>query len=410
MKTLLKQYDLEICFVLIVLFTLIFKLPSLYFPHNEYDERIYVTLAKQIYHTGTYTVQNTPILKELSPEVYDRPLFFQPPLFVLLSIPLILNFGDNYAVIISWLGHILVLLSIFLFSRRLFTKNHYVILLIVALAATDPIMVFASRKIWLDSLVAGLTGISMFVFWKASLEKRQGKKLKYFIVSGILLGAGIITKVPAVLLMPFFAIIFVKYHYRLPIKRNIILLSALLLPVLAITFPWFLKTYLYYGKLIDTQTLPEELLATNSYLRMVSNRPFYYYLKEIILLTPIILFPLHSTIKYIKGISFFALTFWISLFSVIGGYTYFAIANDQAYVMRYLTLICIPFYLLLGLYLENRIQSKNMVEGKDVVTNIKLYKYKIVFLALVLNSMTSLFYVVRYDYDALYSFFEILFS
>jgi hypothetical protein len=73
MKTLLKQYNLEICFVLIVLFTLIFKLPSLYFPHNEYDERIYVTLAKQIYHTGTYTVQNTPILKELSPELYDRP-------------------------------------------------------------------------------------------------------------------------------------------------------------------------------------------------------------------------------------------------------------------------------------------------------------------------------------------------
>lgn len=403
-----KQHRLTICFILILLFTLVLKLPSLRFPHNEYDEKIYVTLAKQIYNTGTYTVQNTPILKKLSPEIYDRPLFFQPPLFAMLSIPLILNFGDNYAVIVSWLGHLLVLLSIFLFLRKLF-KDHFTILLIVALAATDPIMVFASRKIWLDSLVAGLTGISMFFFWHACLKEDYRKKIYYFVFSGILLGAAILTKVPAVLLGPFYALIFIKYHYKQPVVKNITFLLATLIPVIAITFPWFLETYLYYGKLMDTQTLPKELLEKNKYLLMVTSRPYYYYLREIVLITPVILFPIYVSIKHIKGISFFALTLWFSIFSVIGGYTYFAISHHQAYVMRYLTLLCVPFYLLLALYYGNRIQSSNHVTNQEEVSSINIYKYTVLILALTLNSMTCLFYIIQYKYDTLYSLYEILF-
>ncbi|MEE9572136.1 MAG: phospholipid carrier-dependent glycosyltransferase, partial [Candidatus Neomarinimicrobiota bacterium] len=376
MKTPLKQYNLEICFILILIFTVILKLPSLSFPHNETDERIYVTLAKQMYNTGTYTLQNTAILKDLSPEMYDRPLFLQPPMYIILSIPLILNFGDNYAVIISWLGHILVLLSIFLFSRKLFKENHFAILLIVVLAATDPIMVFASRKIWLDSLVAGFVGLSMFAFWKASLEENQRKKIKYFIFSGILLGSGIVTKVTAVLMVPFFMLIFIKYHYRLPIKRNIILLLASFVPVLVVIFPWFLQTYLCSGKLIDiVDALPEKLLETNKYLQMVTNRPIYYYFTEIILLTPVILFPLHSSIRNVKKISFYALTFWISLFSVIVGNIYFAFTHHDGYVMRRLTLTCVPFYLLLGLYLQNMIQSTNLITDQEISHNINIYKY-----------------------------------
>jgi 4-amino-4-deoxy-L-arabinose transferase-like glycosyltransferase len=410
MKTLFKQYNLEICFIIILTFTVILKLPSLSFPHNETDERIYVTLAKQMYNTGTYTLRNTAILKELSPEMYDRPLFLQPPMYIILSIPLIMNFGDNYAVVISWLGHLLVLLAIFLFLRRLLEKNYLAIILIVAVAATDPIMVFASRKIWLDSLVAGLAGFSMFVFWKASLESAFGKQIKYFIISGVLLGTAILTKITAVLLVPFFALIFVKYHYRLPIKRNIILLLASFVPVLIVTFPWFLKTYLSSGKLIDiVPVTPEKLLETNKYLQMVANRPIYYYFKELVLLTPIILFPLHSSIKNIKKISFYALTFWILLFSVIAGNTYFAFVHHDGFVMRRLTLACVPFYLLLGLYLQNMIQSTNTITCQEISHNIKIYKYTVVFLALILNSMTSLYFIVSYKSDALYSLYEILF-
>jgi 4-amino-4-deoxy-L-arabinose transferase-like glycosyltransferase len=392
-----------------LLFTIILKLPSLRLPHLEFDERIYVTLAKQLYYTGTYSVQNTPLLKELAPEIYDRPLFFQPPLFVILSIPLILNFGDNSAVILSWIGHLLVLFSIFLFLRKIFRNNHLAIILIVAIAAADPIMVFSSRKIWLDSLAAGLAGISMYIFWQACIEECYRKKFKGLIISGVLLGAAILTKIPAILLGPFFALIFIRYHYKQPLLKNIFFLLAAIVPILAITFPWFFKTYSYYGRLIDSQTLPATLLETNKYLEMVTSRPFYYYPKEIILITPIILCIFYSSIKHIKKISFFALTLWISIFSVIGGYTYFAISHQQAYVMRYLTFMCVPFYLLLGLYLENRLQVINLTEDHDVTPDINIYKYTAVFLTLILSSMTSLFFIVNYKFDLLLSLYEILF-
>ena len=77
--------------------------------------------------------------------------------------------------------------------------------------------------------------------------------------------------------------------------------------------------------------------------------------------------------------------------------------------MRYLTFMCVPFYLLLGLYLENRLQVINLTEDHDVTPDINIYKYTAVFLTLILSSMTSLFFIVNYKFDLLLSLYEILF-
>src|SRR5688500_6972258 len=57
------------------------KLPSLRYPLDEADERIYWQLADNLARGGEYTLQGTEIVRELSPYMYDRPLFHHPPLF-----------------------------------------------------------------------------------------------------------------------------------------------------------------------------------------------------------------------------------------------------------------------------------------------------------------------------------------
>jgi hypothetical protein len=64
------KFEMEICLILILSFMLYLKLPSLQFPHNEFDEMIYVSLTKQIYYNGTYSLRGTQILSHLSTEIW----------------------------------------------------------------------------------------------------------------------------------------------------------------------------------------------------------------------------------------------------------------------------------------------------------------------------------------------------
>lgn len=401
------RHSALICFIILLAFTIVLKLPSLKTPHVECDELIYITLAKKLYHTGSYNLQGTPILQKIAPEMYDKPLFFQPPLFILMSIPLVMNFSDNAAVILSWLGHILVLLSLFLFLRKILGRNNPTLLMVLLLAATDPIMVFASNKIWLDSLTAGWASLSMFLFWKACSEEVFGRKIRYAFFSSLVLGAAVLTKVTTVLLGPFYALLLIRYALKAPTKKGILFGSASLLPALALTLPWFLLTYIQYGKLIDTPVLPEGLIQTNPYIQMVISRPPYFYLKEIVLITPIILFPFIHSLIGIRKLTFHACTLWISFFSVIGGFTCFALVYHQAYVVRYLTLTSIPFYLILGLYFGNRLFKARENEDPKPAAGATLFKYFLLFLTLILNSMTCMFHIIQYRFDDLLSLYSI---
>jgi len=404
----LRKYRLELCFVLIVLFTIALKLPSLRVHHGENDERIYVTLAKKMAQTGEYNLRGTPLLEQLAPEMYDRSLFFQPPLFVLLSIPLVLSFGDNAPVVLSWAGHLLVLLSLFLFSRKILEGRSLMVVLVVALAAVDPILMFTSKKIWLDAPASGLAALSMYVYWRACLEEGFKSKIRYALLASVILGAAVMTKVPAVLVAPFFALFYFKHCAGLPGKKGLQVLLASALPVLVITFPWFLLNYIHTGKLIDTPILPQTLIDSSRYIRRVIDRPSYYYLKEVVLLTPVIVFPFIHSLRFVNRLSFLCVSLWITLFSVIGGYTYFAVAYDQAYVMRYLAPIGLPFYLLLGLYVEDRMVRDGGSTAGGEAAAPALFKTVLCLLTLILSAMTSVLFIFRYDADELFSVIEIL--
>ena len=94
------------------------KGPSLLYPRTEGDERIYWQLAQNLANGGDYTLRGSALLKELSAYIYDRPLFHHPPLFpALLSLFAIADM-ENAAVLVSWLGHVLVVIAVAIIGRH----------------------------------------------------------------------------------------------------------------------------------------------------------------------------------------------------------------------------------------------------------------------------------------------------
>lgn len=94
------------------------KLPSLRYPFSEGDEHIYWQLADNLARGRECTLQGTEVLRELSPDMYDRPLFHHPPLFPALLVPFVLTDNNSAAVMVSWLGHFLCLIAVALVGRR----------------------------------------------------------------------------------------------------------------------------------------------------------------------------------------------------------------------------------------------------------------------------------------------------
>jgi len=69
--------------IAIILFALAIRLPALFTWHIENDEIIYQVLADKVSKNfSDYSLQGTAILEQLPAEIYDKPLFHHPPLFI----------------------------------------------------------------------------------------------------------------------------------------------------------------------------------------------------------------------------------------------------------------------------------------------------------------------------------------
>src|SRR5215471_8066464 len=90
-------------FPLILLATFLLRLPAVFHAHRELetDERIYLTLAEQVWHRGpsSYTLRGSPILAELPLDIYDKPVFHHPPAYILALAPWVRGGGATGAVL-----------------------------------------------------------------------------------------------------------------------------------------------------------------------------------------------------------------------------------------------------------------------------------------------------------------------
>ena len=209
---------------------------------------------------------------------------------------------------------------------------------------------------------------------------------------------------PALVVLPFIAVTFFYYHYRLKGLNILIYIICFILPPLILTLPWFLTTWEYYGVLVKTGEMPESLIRNNKYVAMVTSRPVYYFFKELVLLCPLILFPFVWIIRKIKDADFIVISHWLWFFSMLGGITVVNLMFERGtYVMRYITPMILPMYFLIGIYFFKDFNEEKM----NLQT--RYFNYVIIILALCFNIMTSFFYIVQLLFIILFGLSFVIF-
>jgi len=360
---------------------LLLKLPSLVSQqHLDSDEQIYLALSDNLYHNGRYSLQGTPLLRQLSPGIYDKPLFHHPPLYPMLIGPLSVKYSPSAAVILSWLGHVLVVLAVFIILRRVLGPDRQaVIVLVAALAAFDPLMFFTSQKIWLDSLLAGLAGMSVALFLLATEAERPAGKGWWSAAAGAAFGLAVLVKLPAAMTALVMPALYLRKHGTNDRRHLIRYLIAFSLPALVLTAPWFIKFYSVYHVLIPGWVAPDAwLIRNNPFIRMVMDRPIYYFFKEFFLLAPVMLlsfvclalsFRPPTPLEFVMGGWMLYVLLFLTCLAAFSGYTY---------QMRLITMACAPAYVFLGLSLD-----RANVFGRPTL-------YLLCLVGLAVNAMTCL--------------------
>lgn len=374
-----------------LLLALCLKIPSLFQPHLETDELVFLNLAANLADSGNYSLQSTPILPYLSPAIYDKPFFQHPPLFVMLIAPLVTAISANSAVVVSWLGHLLALLAVFLLGRHTLGRENRLLLgIILAFAVFDPLLVFTSQKIWIDSLLGGITALAAALFLLGTAAGAPARQRQLLLAAGVATGLAILTKMPAILILVVYAAAYLARHQFTDTRQLRVYLLFFLVPFLVIILPWFVKFYGYYGMLIPDWMAPDaRLLETNRFVAAAKRQPPYFYFSLLLLLTPVILIPIYTVCRRGRHLDAASWTYVLWLLLVPTAMTVLALTGGHTFQGRYITMAAPPLYILLGITL------KEMQATRQPLLLAGL------FCCFLISVATSFYYIFNQDIDSI---------
>jgi 4-amino-4-deoxy-L-arabinose transferase-like glycosyltransferase len=387
------------CWFMIALFSvfsLFLKLSVWNFPHEETDEEIYWHLAENFLRTGNYSLKGTDILPTLSPAIYDRPFFHHPPLFPFLLVPFVKYGSPQSAIIISWLAHLLTIISVGLFGYGMMKGGNgsrvefYWIPLLGA--AVDPILTFVSTNLWIDGLMTGLLSLSLALVFLSLHSKRETLLL---LLGGAVLGLAALSKLMALLAAPLGLLLI--FSSGKPLREKINRSLLFVVPCLVLIIPWFVVFYSRYGTLLPSWIKPDEwLVNSNPFIKAAVSRPFYYYLLKPSLIQPLIPFFIFvygiRIVKKDRDIFYLPLA-WFLVYLVVP-----TIQGLQGwgYQMRYSAPIFPSVYIMLYAFLFRFPEEKTR----------RLEPFIILFLFFA--ALQATVYLFWSEYEEFFSFFEII--
>jgi 4-amino-4-deoxy-L-arabinose transferase-like glycosyltransferase len=278
--------------LLVIGLCLALKAPTLNYKHGEDDEVIYVMLTANWLQTGNYSIQGTEIVPKLSQYMYNRPLFHHPPLYPILLAPFLLLQTLGAAVIIGWFGHVLAILAVALVGRRLLARGDpefsawspcFVLPLVGV--AVDPLLVFTTRKLWIDPLMSGLLAMAVVLVYLAADTRRR--KLCY-LIGGLCLALAALCKLTA---CAFTAIILlVIFMNEKDWKQRGIATFLAGLPGLCLVLPWLIVFYQQYGTIYPYWVNDDPAaIAANPFVQNVLDRGYFFFFYRLPLLQPLAL-------------------------------------------------------------------------------------------------------------------------
>ena len=267
----------------VLLFSLLLRLPALFVSHIENDEVIYQTLADKVSHDPLdYTLRGTGILANLPSMNYDQPLFHRPPLFVYLLAIVRNVLGKDRGVLLSILAALFTIAAVFGIAKARYNEKSARLCAVIISAC--PLLLFCSTRILIDAQLVFLVTLTVGVFLMAIRKKSR----LLFSLSGLALGLACLTKEPGMLIV--LACVYLLFKDGINKEKGMHLLYFLGCAVLAV-FPWYFWFFTTYGTLIPwwAKIFPENI-EMFPFMRMVVNRPWYFYFQNITLCAPVYIF------------------------------------------------------------------------------------------------------------------------
>jgi hypothetical protein len=335
--------------VICLAFGLIIKLPTLKYPISNWDELIYLELSKNWLATGSYSLAGSDLLERLPRSFYDHPVFHHPPGFALLLLPFVVTKGDQLAITLSWLGQVLALVSVALVGYQLTLRekpadfrNRCAFLLPLAAVATDPLLNFIARKIWMDNLLAGAMSLALCLAW---LGGRKERWTSWLLAAGGMAAFACSLKVTAAILLPFAAWLALPEDNKKPIRR----LTCVLLPGALVLAIWFLYFHARTGAWLPHWTRPDEdFLRANPFVAASTSQSTAAFLLRAFLCSPFLLtlflsmpfcrFPFHSKLERVSSAWILAM---LALFALLGSSGF---AKETRYLAPVIPVVCWLFY------------------------------------------------------------------
>jgi 4-amino-4-deoxy-L-arabinose transferase-like glycosyltransferase len=232
----------------------------------EPDETRYAVVAREMRENGDW------ILPRLNGQIYAE----KPPLFFWLGNVSTTLLGDNEFAnrLPPALAGLIAVLVTFLFGERLFNARAGFLSGLVL--ETNFFFPRISRWIMLDSLITLLFLLSLFCYY-LGFEK-EDKRRRYYLLAGLFMGLGVLTKGPlAYLAIPIFFIFASAQHNLKRFWTKDLLLGCFL--SLFIVLVWWIPAGLIGGKNYIHWLLFKQAVGT--YIeggRGFHPQPFYFYL------------------------------------------------------------------------------------------------------------------------------------
>jgi len=270
---------------LILALILLSKVPVFFQSHRENDEVIYALLARNVVENGQYTIPRDAPQSLLENPRYNRPLFYHPPLYVLLLVPFVWLGGTDFGVLVSLAGHALCVAAIWIVVREwaLAHKRAPSAAGVCLLAAAfDPILSSISARLWMDNLLAGLVSLSISLAFVAARKR----SLALWGVCGVLGGMACATKLSAAVVLWFPVLVLAVRS--VPLREKVASFLAYVLPVSLAVGVWTGFFYHVYGVFLPDWVAPGPA-DDNPFMRMIRSRPPYYYLVALMSFQPLLL-------------------------------------------------------------------------------------------------------------------------
>lgn len=245
--------------------------------HLETDELIYRHLVAQISESfWNYSLQGTSILPGLLQEIYDKPYFLHPPLFVYSSwlLEKLLFIPYQLVPVLHSLATVLCARAI---AKHLYPGDESARIWAMVLLVTCPLGWFLSQKYWIDGLQA-LTAMLSFLALLVALEKGR---LWRFLLAGLAAALGFLAKYLAVVAFPALVALYFLKRGRNWSAREI---AALALPTALLGGAWVAFSLWANGSLVPTPLRWDP--AAYPYMARINALPWYRYLMDLAIFTP----------------------------------------------------------------------------------------------------------------------------